>query len=114
MGATRNGRRCEWLPRRFHRACAQGPGAQEELDIFSCFCCGDGFGAHCKESTDKQNAGAPKLGVCEPFAINPSGKAHCDGRAKELEADRKSTRLNSSHVEISYAVFCLKKKKIKE
>src|SRR5690606_4613694 len=28
--------------------------------------------------------------------------------------DRKSTRLNSSHVKISYAVFCLKKKKIKE
>src|SRR5438874_7248073 len=28
-------------------------------------------------------------------------------------SDRKSTRLNSSHVEISYAVFCLKKKKIK-
>src|SRR5690349_23968024 len=27
------------------------------------------------------------------------------------EEDRKSTRLNSSHVEISYAVFCLKKKK---
>src|SRR5690606_39447357 len=26
--------------------------------------------------------------------------------------DRKSTRLNSSHVKISYAVFCLKKKKI--
>src|SRR5437870_8342834 len=29
----------------------------------------------------------------------------------EREADRKSTRLNSSHVAISYAVFCLKKKK---
>src|SRR5690349_22163805 len=28
--------------------------------------------------------------------------------------DRKSTRLNSSHVEISYAVFCLKKKKTKK
>src|SRR5690349_21931606 len=28
-----------------------------------------------------------------------------------LRRDRKSTRLNSSHVEISYAVFCLKKKK---
>src|SRR5438874_9865328 len=28
--------------------------------------------------------------------------------------DRKSTRLNSSHVEISYAVFCLKKKKNKD
>src|SRR5690349_24052057 len=30
---------------------------------------------------------------------------------RETEGDRKSTRLNSSHVEISYAVFCLKKKK---
>src|SRR5690625_1151704 len=30
---------------------------------------------------------------------------------KTLNADRKSTRLNSSHVAISYAVFCLKKKK---
>src|SRR3712207_6856946 len=29
----------------------------------------------------------------------------------EQEADRKSTRLNSSHANISYAVFCLKKKK---
>src|SRR5699024_12703525 len=28
-----------------------------------------------------------------------------------FESDRKSTRLNSSHVSISYAVFCLKKKK---
>src|SRR5438874_9082488 len=31
----------------------------------------------------------------------------------ESQRDRKSTRLNSSHVEISYAVFCLKKKKKK-
>src|SRR5439155_14453729 len=30
-----------------------------------------------------------------------------------IQADRKSTRLNSSHVAISYAVFCLKKKKKK-
>src|SRR5438874_4003253 len=30
------------------------------------------------------------------------------------QIDRKSTRLNSSHVEISYAVFCLKKKKKKK
>src|SRR6266496_5505750 len=36
-------------------------------------------------------------------AARPRGRA---GRR-----DRKSTRLNSSHVEISYAVFCLKKKK---
>src|SRR5438874_7060772 len=39
-----------------------------------------------------------------------SGKeiGFCSGRRT---VDRKSTRLNSSHVEISYAVFCLKKKK---
>src|SRR5438067_8882728 len=35
-------------------------------------------------------------------------------RQSELHrGDRKSTRLNSSHVSISYAVFCLKKKKLK-
>src|SRR2546427_3433206 len=32
--------------------------------------------------------------------------------ARAHRADRKSTRLNSSHSQISYAVFCLKKKKI--
>src|SRR5690349_23204761 len=32
-------------------------------------------------------------------------------RSRRRRRDRKSTRLNSSHVEISYAVFCLKKKK---
>src|SRR5256885_8640945 len=31
-----------------------------------------------------------------------------------LHADRKSTRLNSSHLVLSYAVFCLKKKKLRE
>src|SRR5690349_23084643 len=43
--------------------------------------------------------------------INVNGNG--DGIAFGTE-DRKSTRLNSSHVEISYAVFCLKKKKKKE
>src|SRR5437667_1243551 len=32
-------------------------------------------------------------------------------RVAKIERDRKSTRLNSSHITISYAVFCLKKKK---
>src|SRR5437899_11841611 len=32
-------------------------------------------------------------------------------QVKRIQADRKSTRLNSSHLGISYAVFCLKKKK---
>src|SRR3712207_8556007 len=34
--------------------------------------------------------------------------------AAEAGADRKSTRLNSSHANISYAGFCLKKKKVKQ
>src|SRR2546426_4922675 len=36
-----------------------------------------------------------------------------EARAKLIAEDRKSTRLNSSHLVISYAVFCLKKKKKK-
>src|SRR5574343_1017430 len=42
----------------------------------------------------------------QPVLRYPAGLA-------DLPADRKSTRLNSSHITISYAVFCLKKKKTK-
>src|SRR3712207_9000818 len=41
-----------------------------------------------------------------------SSSACLDYPARQAGADRKSTRLNSSHANISYAVFCLKKKKI--
>src|SRR5437870_10931337 len=60
-------------------------------------------------------------GQCHPSSARQSkgydrnsvGSAiHFDCRAEE--GDRKSTRLNSSHVAISYAVFCLKKKKNKK
>src|SRR5438874_6302997 len=49
----------------------------------------------------RKRGGPPRSGVHRggPGALLPEGP------------DRKSTRLNSSHVEISYAVFCLKKKK---
>src|SRR5699024_12664223 len=40
------------------------------------------------------------------------GGAAADPRHSRHRPDRKSTRLNSSHVSISYAVFCLKKKNI--
>src|SRR5438874_3620480 len=44
-----------------------------------------------------------------------AGSGEVDRQVSEVTiVDRKSTRLNSSHVEISYAVFCLKKKKNKE
>src|SRR2546427_8642295 len=43
-----------------------------------------------------------------------AGKLHEGKRIPmDVEVDRKSTRLNSSHSQISYAVFCLKKKKKK-
>src|SRR5690606_40589947 len=47
--------------------------------------------------------------------INNYGKTLARSAARQaVDADRKSTRLNSSHVKISYAVFCLKKKKRKK
>src|SRR2546426_12831582 len=45
------------------------------------------------------------------FGIGVLGRA---ARERRCRIDRKSTRLNSSHLVISYAVFCLKKKKIKQ
>src|SRR6266540_5650772 len=41
------------------------------------------------------------------------GPQHAHGISPRNQQDRKSTRLNSSHITISYAVFCLKKKKHK-
>src|SRR2546430_4254416 len=50
-------------------------------------------------------------GVSQPSysSYQPQG-----GRGFAIYGDRKSTRLNSSHSQISYAVFCLKKKKTTE
>src|SRR3712207_8717028 len=59
-------------------------------------------------------SGAPGLGlpgvVTRPTQVTErNGPA---GYTPQLAPDRKSTRLNSSHANISYAVFCLKKKKL--
>src|SRR5688500_20073386 len=51
-----------------------------------------------KPSQQEADPDAPRYGRRDPAARAP------------LEPDRKSTRLNSSHLVISYAVFCLKKK----
>src|SRR5204863_8490871 len=69
-----------------------------------------------------QAAGAHRR-RCQRRALSASGGA-APGRVRRARGfllgrgavgkDRKSTRLNSSHVEISYAVFCLKKKKKKK
>src|SRR5690625_7725998 len=54
-------------------------------------------------------------GRLEDRDAGPLGPGEGAGDVKAIfgeELDRKSTRLNSSHVAISYAVFCLKKKKL--
>src|SRR5690554_7048411 len=43
--------------------------------------------------------------------LSKNGEYDKEVKDLQVEVDRKSTRLNSSHVRISYAVFCLKKKK---
>src|SRR5690606_42137212 len=43
--------------------------------------------------------------------VSPIERFTIDSPRSPIGEDRKSTRLNSSHVKISYAVFCLKKKK---
>src|SRR3712207_8951967 len=63
------------------------------------------------ESTWETSRGGPARRM---YSITDAGRAYLDFWAKSLEQyqqDRKSTRLNSSHANISYAVFCLKKKK---
>src|SRR3712207_8002173 len=53
------------------------------------------------------------LDVCDPLpdAVALGFCKGCGDGQEQLAEDRKSTRLNSSHANISYAVFCLKKKK---
>src|SRR5688572_31635238 len=46
-------------------------------------------------------------------AVGGSMRVFCNFFSSSADRDRKSTRLNSSHSQISYAVFCLKKKKNK-
>src|SRR5690606_39320291 len=58
---------------------------------------GGRLSGYCRRYMSQQGASATSARPC-------SDGAKCS-------ADRKSTRLNSSHVKISYAVFCLKKKK---
>src|SRR5690349_25105159 len=56
------------------------------------------------------------VAACEKYQKDFGDEQSLKGLLDEIKQDdekqdRKSTRLNSSHVEISYAVFCLKKKK---
>src|SRR2546430_10400325 len=63
----------------------------------------------------KRNAGRKSLSLpSSVISLNTTASAVGARRCTPIsisEGDRKSTRLNSSHSQISYAVFCLKKKK---
>src|SRR3712207_8853814 len=68
--------------------------------------CGDErIGLRAKRVADELVAGAAAHRDPPYLSIGVAGEPHAGRR------DRKSTRLNSSHANISYAVFCLKKKK---
>src|SRR3712207_7075950 len=65
---------------------------------------------------DRAGDGLDQVAVCRLVVVDPSDTGDARGsvrvgRQEPVELDRKSTRLNSSHANISYAVFCLKKKK---
>src|SRR3712207_7960895 len=65
--------------------------------------------------SQEQREDTPTLGATHPPAPPVCSVAGAAGPLRYAgvvkNADRKSTRLNSSHANISYAVFCLKKKK---
>src|SRR2546430_5623844 len=52
------------------------------------------------------------LGLPRTVVMSPESADDGSAPLSESSLDRKSTRLNSSHSQISYAVFCLKKKKL--
>src|SRR3712207_6904539 len=59
------------------------------------------------------SAGLALLGLLLAAVLVPETRPPIT-RSEAPKGDRKSTRLNSSHANISYAVFCLKKKKIQQ
>src|SRR3989449_2105981 len=68
------------------------------------------LGAHISQVIVKLTR-SPQVFPDQHFVRTPWRERHHLGRSEPLEKlDRKSTRLNSSHGYISYAVFCLKKK----
>src|SRR3712207_7009892 len=66
------------------------------------------FRSHGRGRRDPGLHGGRHEGRLRPRRAHPAGHGPQDRPLR----DRKSTRLNSSHANISYAVFCLKKKKI--
>src|SRR3712207_7564128 len=66
-----------------------------------------------RSALQKVNGTASHAGL-DPSFTRDWRTAATDPKFQQAQEDRKSTRLNSSHANISYAVFCLKKKKTKD
>src|SRR5690606_22880766 len=66
--------------------------------------------AYAPPLTLTQRSGSGRERAAEPTAGEERSTRRAHGGALQFGGDRKSTRLNSSHVKTSYAVFCLKKK----
>src|SRR5690606_41804516 len=75
--------------------------------------CGDGVAPAADEIEGDREGGAERHRQGDGLPERPAEAEHHGGdhARAPVRQDRKSTRLNSSHVKISYAVFCLKKKK---
>src|SRR5688572_32023357 len=65
----------------------------------------------CSSDLDAQLLQLMKLELTPEQVTKLRSVLHYNGLPIDARRDRKSTRLNSSHSQISYAVFCLKKKK---
>src|SRR5438094_4215570 len=66
-----------------------------------------------KSHLDARYAGLFSISSHDGVTVEAEPVDSAEEISRRLRRDRKSTRLNSSHRTISYAVFCLKKKKIK-
>src|SRR5207249_8905467 len=78
--------------------------------------CGNALGGRLAGAGDRLAAADPDLhrardDTANAVVVNQAQVAVAQSERNGLRRDRESTRLNSSHVSISYAVFCLKKKK---
>src|SRR2546430_13698676 len=77
-------------------------------DALPIWAVGGGIGARVPRHCDDRDQ---RRGPRRRRARHPGGAAYERCSRGNSRRDRKSTRLNSSHSQISYAVFCLKKKK---
>src|ERR1035438_10582802 len=76
-------------------------------------CCGRPWKTNLKRIHTSKRSPVADTGSPHRFLRLSRRTCHPRKQSRDSHRDRKSTRLNSSHLGISYAVFCLKKKKLR-